>query len=136
MQLRGQAACGINQDHVFFARLTGAHRVIADRCRVAALLADDLYGIALGPHRELLARCSAKGIGCSQQHGGALVREAMGQLADGGSLARAIDTGHHHHRGLLGADDQAALQRLEQAGQGIDQQGLELFRCFSFVVFG
>ena len=109
MHLRGQTACGIDQDHIFFTCFTGAHRVIADRGGIAAFLADDLHRIALSPNRQLLARRSAKGICCGQQHGSALVCQAVGEFANGGGFARTIDAGHHHDGGLFWPYDQTAL---------------------------
>ena len=120
VQLRGQAPGGVDQHHVFFARLAGADRVIGHRGRVTAFLADDFYGVALGPDRQLLARSSAKSVGCRQQDAGAAVGQAVGEFANRGGFARTVNARDHDHRGLLRADGQAALQRAEQLGQGLD----------------
>ena len=61
------------------------------RGRVAALLADDLDLVAIGPDRELLARGGAEGVGRGQQHLLLGLGQVARQLADAGRLAGAVD---------------------------------------------
>ena len=106
VQLRWQASGGIDQHHVFAPCFAGGDGVKTHGGRVAAFLADDFDQIAVGPHRELLARRSAEGVGSGQQHAGAFVGQVLGQLANRGGFARAIDAGHHDDGGLVLTDDQ------------------------------
>ena len=126
--LRWQAAGGVDQHHVLAARAAGAHGVEAHGRRVGALLADDLDLVAVGPHGQLLARRGAEGVGRRQQHAGASVGEMLGQLADAGGLAGAVDAGHHDHGGVVHAHHQRLFQRRQHVRDGVLQQGLDLCR--------
>ncbi len=128
VKLGGQAAGGVDDHHVLAARAAGVDGVEAHGRRIAAFLADDLHGVAVGPDRELLARRGAEGVGCGQQHRGAFVGQVPGQLADGGRLAGPVDARHHDHGGLLGADHQRLFQRLEQLGEHLGEDVLDLHR--------
>ena len=99
-------------------------------------MADDFYRIALRPDGELLAGGRAEGVCGGQQHGGALVGQAVCQFANRGGLARAVDTGDHDDRGQLRAEDERFFQGREQLGQTVNEQGFELCRRFSLGVFG
>ena len=73
MQLCRQPPGGVDQDHIFAARLSRAHRVKAHGSGVGTILADDLYGIAVGPHAQLLSRRGTEGVCRRQQHAGTAV---------------------------------------------------------------
>ena len=68
VRLRRQPARGVDDDDVAAARLAGDDGVEGHRGRIAALLADDLDLVALGPGDELLARGGAEGVGGGEQH--------------------------------------------------------------------
>ncbi len=55
--------------------------------------------ITLTPGLELLDGGGAKGITGGKHHRTAVGLEAVGQLADGGGLAAAVDADHQHHEG-------------------------------------
>ena len=135
VQLRRQAACGVDQHHVFAARLARAYGIKTHSGRVAAFLADDLHSVAVGPHRELLARCRAKGVGSGQQHAGALLRQMPRELANRRGFARAIDAHHHDDGRLVLAYHQRLFQRRQQLGQAGDQAVFQRHRVRDAVVF-
>jgi hypothetical protein len=64
---------------------------------------------------ELLLRRGPEGVGRRQQHRLAFVGQVLGQLADRGRLAGAVDARHHDHGGLVLADGERLLQRPQQA---------------------
>ena len=126
VQLGGQASGGIDQHHIAATRFASGHRVKADRRRVALVLADDVYLVAVCPHHQLLFGGGAKCVCCCQQHTGTCIMQMPGQLAYGSGFARAVDTGDHDDgRGVL-ADVQWAFEGLQQVGQYLHQQGLHL----------
>ena len=125
MQLRGQAARGIDQHHILLARLARGHGVEAHGCGVAALLAHDFNGIARGPDAQLLACGCAVGVGRGQQHACAFIGQVLGELAYGRGLARAVDARDHDHGGCELADDQGLLERLQQVGKRLRKQLLD-----------
>ena len=110
MQLGWQPARGIDQHHILAAGFASAYRVKAHRCRVTALLADDLYRIAVGPDAELFACCGPKGVGCSQKHRCAFVGQMPGELADGRGFTGSIDPRHHDDGRLLLANHQGLFE--------------------------
>ena len=135
MQLGRQASGGVDQDHVFTARLAGTDRVKAHRGGVAAVLADDLDRVAIGPDTQLLARCRTKGIGRRQQHASAADRQVFGQFANGCGFACAIHARHHDDGGLVLADDQSLFQWFEHLGQLGNQHVLQCHRVGDAAVF-
>jgi len=48
----------------------------------------------------------------------------VGELADAGGLACAVDAHHHEDRGGVRADFQRALQRPQEVHERVDQEGL------------
>jgi hypothetical protein len=55
---------------------------------------------ALAPDLELLDGGGAEGVAGSHDHAEALVAILLGELADGGRLAAAVDADDQHHHGL------------------------------------
>jgi hypothetical protein len=98
--------------------LARLHRVEGDRGRVARRLRNHGDVVALAPDHQLLARGGAEGVAGGQQHRLFEALHVLGQLADGGGLAGAVDTRDHHHQRLVAAQ----FERLFQRAQHVDQQ--------------
>jgi hypothetical protein len=111
----------------------GVHRVEDDGGRVARLLGDHRDAVALAPDGQLLAGGGAEGVAGGEQHRFALRLEVLGQLADGGGLARAVHAGDHDDEGLVGGDLERLLQRPEQLEQDLAQRPLQLFAGLQLV---
>jgi hypothetical protein len=104
-----QAAGRIDDQRANLAGLGGMEGVEDDGARVGALrLADDLGLSALGPNFELLDGGGAEGVGSAEQDGFAVVLQALGEFADGGGFAGAVDADHHDDpRRLIGLHQRA-----------------------------
>ena len=134
MELRGQPPRRVGDHHVDAARPRRRQRVVDDGARIARRLRDDRDVVALAPDDELLARRCAEGIARSKEHALALRLQPLGELADRGGLARAVDAGNHHHVGLGAADLELLLQRRKQLGQRILERLLERFSILDFLL--
>ena len=113
-----QAAGGIDDDVIDFARFGGLERVEHHGAGIGAgVLADHLGVGALAPDFELLDGGGAEGVGGAEQNGVAFGLEMRGQFADGGGFARAVDADHHDDGGRLvdvGERAVVGLQDFEQ----------------------
>ena len=122
VELGGQAAGGVGQHDVDFARFGRFDGIEADGGGIAFDLGDDGYAVAFAPFLELFARCGAERVACREYHGFALRLEVFGQFADGGGFARAVDARHHDDEGLAVVGDfQRFFQRGEQVVNGFFQ---------------
>ena len=106
--------------------LRGLDGVENHRGGIAAFLGDDRHVVALAPDLQLFARRGAEGVAGGQQHRLALRLEMLGQLADGGGLAGAVDAGQHDDEGLVRGDVERLLQRRQQSSRPSLQRLLEL----------
>ena len=100
-------------------RLAGAHGVEDDCGRIAALLGDDLDLVAVAPDGELFAGGGSERVACGEQDALAALAQVLGDLADGGGLACAVDGRHHDDEGMRLLDVELALRRREHAGDFI-----------------
>ena len=125
VQLSGQAARGIDHDHASTACAAGVDGVVCHGGGVAALLGNDADVIAAAPFDQLLARGGAEGIACGQQDARALALEGMGQLADGGGFACAVDASDHDDERLGLLQVKGAFQRPQMIGQQGAQCGFD-----------
>jgi len=118
---------GVGDQHVGAARLRGLQRVVDHGGRVGARgLRNDRHAVAVAPDLQLLDGGGAEGVARGEHHLAALGRQAAGELADGGGLARAVHADHQDHvraprlvdleRSAHRADDveQRLAQRVEQ----------------------
>ena len=93
-----QASGGIDDDDVGGARLGSGHRVVNDRGGIGAgFLFDDFDAVALRPDFQLLDGGGAKGVRGAEHHAAAFLAKAVGELADAGGLARAVDADNENH---------------------------------------
>src|SRR5207253_1545155 len=84
----------VDDEHVLAGRGRLPDAIEDDSRRVGALLAGDhRCADALAPDLELLDRGRAKGVAGGEQHAIILLLEPVGELADRGRLARAVDAG-------------------------------------------
>ena len=90
---------------------------------------DDLHLGPLGPDRQLLRGGGPEGIPRRQQDPVPIGLQAVGQLADGGGLAHAVDPDHQDHRRLAG-QVQAGLSHRQHFHQNLPQAGFYLLRLF------
>ena len=110
--LRVQAAGGVGDQHFGAARLRRLQRVEGDRRRVRVLaLRDHRHAVALAPGLQLRDRGGAEGVAGGEHQRTAFVLEALGELADGGGLADAVDADGQQHEGLGLACRSAAAAR-------------------------
>ncbi len=115
----------------------GGLEAVEDHCGRfgTGLLRDDRYPIALRPHLELFARRRAKGIAGRQHHRTPLSQQPVGQLADGGGLAGAVDADHQDDIGLdPRVDDERLLDRCENVEHRPVQrfeQGVHVVQLFA-----
>jgi hypothetical protein len=101
-----QAAGGVDDDDVAAVAPGALDRVVGDGCRVSPALALDELGVgALGPDAELLLCCGAERVCRGHDDGVTVLAEAVGELADRGRLAGAVDADHEDHRRLAGQVD-------------------------------
>jgi len=78
----------------------------------------------------LLARGGAEGVASSEQHALALTLEILGELADAGGFACAIDARDHQDERLVAADVERLFQRVDEFGQRGLERIFELARVF------
>ena len=98
-----QPSGGVDDDHVTALCLGGLDAVIDHGGRVRAfILPDNARAGALRPDLQLVCCRRTEGITCHQGDLLALVNQLLGNLADGGGFAHAVDTDHQDHRGLGG----------------------------------
>ena len=117
-----QAAGGVDDDHICAAGLRCGERVVNHGRGIGSgfLLDDDDVG-APGPDFQLFDGGGAKGVGGGEDHGGAFFFPAVGELADGGGLAGAVD-----------ADDENDARVGEAAAPSVeDAAGAGAFRIFT-----
>src|SRR5229473_2232689 len=87
-----QAAGGVHDDGVGGARFGGGDRVVNNRGRIGAgFLLDHFDAIALRPNFELLDGSGAEGVRSAENYAGAFFAQSIGELADAGGFAGAID---------------------------------------------
>ncbi len=95
VRLGVQAPGGIGDKDIDAARPGRFHGVVDDGGRIGALLlGDDRHAVALAPGLQLLHGGGAKGITGGEHDRAAVLAQAMGQFADGGGLAGAVDADH------------------------------------------
>jgi hypothetical protein len=100
------------------------------------VLGDNRHVVAFAPGFQLLAGGGAEGVAGGEQHALALVLEILGQLADRGRLAGAVDAGDHDHERLVAADIERLLERLQGREQGIGERLLDALRRIQLVALG
>jgi hypothetical protein len=84
----------------------------------AGVLGDHRDAVAFAPDLQLLDRRRAEGIACGQHDLLAFALKLLRQLADGGGLARTVDTDDQdHERLVLRRDDQRLFDRAQQGSQ-------------------
>ena len=92
-------------------------RVEGDGGRIrAGLLRHEFGARALRPDAELLGRSGAEGVTGGPHHLATLAGKAVGQLADGRGLARAVDAHDQDHEGAVFPGD------LESPGHGLQHR--------------
>ena len=102
VRLDVQAARRVDDDDVRLFRLRGGDRVVDDGGGVAALLMpDDANFGAVCPDGELICRCRAEGIRRGDGDALLFLYEIIGELADGGRFADAVDADEHDDGGIL-----------------------------------
>ncbi len=95
-----QTAGSIGDQHVDVAGLRRLQGIEDDRGGVGALLLrHHRDAVALAPGLQLFHGRGAKGVTGGQHDLVALLLKAVGELADGGRLAGAVDTNHQDHVG-------------------------------------
>ena len=113
-----QAAGGVDDEHIHMAGAGGFQSVVGDGGRVGAVgLGDDGDGVAFAPDLELLDGGGAEGVARGQQDAVAVALKSMGELADGGGLADAVDADHQNDEGAAG------FRNVFQGGFRVAQQG-------------
>ena len=116
---------GVDQQHVGVLRFRLLQRAEGEAGGIGAMLAgDELRTGAIGPDLKLLDRGGAEGVAGGHDHALAVCAELLGQLADGGGLADAVDAGDQHHMRLVrrvdGEGEGYRLQHLRDIlGQGL-----------------
>ncbi len=87
-----QAAGGVHDDDVGVASARGGERVENDGGGIGAgFLFDHFDAGAARPDFELLDGGGAESVGGAEHHGGAFFFQAIGEFADGGGFAGAVD---------------------------------------------
>ncbi len=104
-----------------------------DGRRIAVVLRDDRHVVALAPGFKLLAGGGAEGVAGGEQHALALILEILGQLADRGRFAGAIDAGDHDHERLVTADIERLFERLQRFKKDIGEGLLDPLRRIDLV---
>ena len=137
--MRRQAASCIGEHNVNAARTRRRNRIEYHGSGVAPVLRDHGDVVPAAPFGQLLTCRSTEGIAGGQQHAVAFALELLGELADGGGLARAIYAGDHDDEralALIGmAEIERCLERGEQLGEQFNQgcaQGGRRFDTFLF----
>jgi hypothetical protein len=99
-----------------------------DGRRIALVLRDHRHVVALPPSFQLLAGGSAEGVAGGEQHALAVALEILGQLADRGRLAGAIDAGDHDHERFVATDIERLLERLQGRAEDTGERPLDALR--------
>ena len=126
-------ACRVDDHHVEVATPGRLQRIESHGGGVGTmLLLDHRHVRALGPDVELFDGCGAERVGSAQKHGVPGLLVAVGQLADGGGLAYAINTHHHNDVRLLGqrrVEVSGTLGRVveQEPGHLVADDGVEFF---------
>ena len=114
---------------------TSMPRALADwmASKITAAASPDSCEITVtslrSPQMRSCSRAAARNVSpAASDHGASLVLEVLGELADGGGLAAAVDPGHHDHEGLRGADLERHRQRSQQLEQGRLEREADRFR--------
>ena len=136
VQLCRQAASRIRQDDVDAARPGGGDGVKDHRRRVAGLLRDYRHMVAFAPGLQLLARGGAEGVAGCQQDRSALCLKMLGQLADRGRLAGAVDAGNHDDERAVRGQVERFFERPQEFVENLGQRALNLLRGVEPVAFG
>jgi hypothetical protein len=98
MKLRWQPACRVHNDAVHLTRKPCRYGIKGNSRRVRlAGWRNNIHPIAAAPGHQLLAGCSPEGVACCKQNLVALLPFVVGELANGGGFACAIDPNQHHH---------------------------------------
>ena len=101
VELRVEAARGIDDDGVGVPALGSGESVEYDGGRVGALLVgDDVGADAVAPRFELFDRRGTEGVGSGDDGGAALLLVGVGELSDGRRFAGAVDAEDKDHGGL------------------------------------
>ena len=110
-----QPACRVDQQHVGAGGFRLVDGVEGEGGRVGSLrFGNDRGAGALAPDLELLDGGGPEGVAGGHHHREAALLELLGQLADGGGLAAAIDPDHQHDmRFPAGGDIQRPCRRAE-----------------------
>ena len=118
---RVQAAGRVDEDQIRPDGLGALDRVVAHARRIGAALARDHLDVgAARPDLELLDGGGAERVGRAQDHRAARVGRLLGDLADRGGLAGAVDADEQDER-LLAAEDVLPSRR-EGLGDVLAQQ--------------
>ena len=106
-----------------------AQRIEGERRRIRArLTSDDLGAGTLPPHLELIDRGGAEGIAGRQQNALPVLAVEVGELADGGGLAGAVDADDQHHKRLVcRVDGERSGHGLQDRGHFIGEGAAQLF---------
>ena len=105
-----QAARGVHDDDVPFARACQLDRVIGHSGGIgAALAADEIGSGAVGPNLELLLGGRAESVSCAENHRAPVLAQAARELADRRRLARAVDANDQDHARLPAEAEPAGL---------------------------
>src|SRR5581483_5541455 len=100
VRLRAETTCRVHDDVISFAGGCGLQRIEQNPRRVSPRLRPDYLGAsALSPYFELLDSCGPESVGSAEQDGLAVAAENLGQLANGGGLARAVDAHDNNNFG-------------------------------------
>ena len=119
---------GVDDDHVHVSGLGGLNAVKDHGGRVRSLvLADQVRPAALGPDLQLVRGGSPEGVSRHQQDLLPRVYLLLGDLADGGGLAHAVDSDDQDHAGM-GGQVQVGVSHADHAGEDHPQGRLGLVR--------
>src|SRR5205814_1137942 len=124
-------------DHVIhFARFGGADGVEEHGARVApGFLADDLGAGALAPDFQLLDGGGTESVGSAEQDGTLFILVTVGEFADGGCFARAVDADHEDDGGRFGDARHRAFAGLQDFEQVLANQVAEFGGVRQLVAF-
>ncbi len=112
-----QAAGSVHQEQIRLAALlAGPNGVEEHRGRVRARgLGDDVHAGPLGPDAQLIDGRGPEGVPGAEDHLAPPLLVAVGQLAQGGGLARAVHPHHEDHGQDPGLVDVQGLRGLQHA---------------------
>ena len=123
-----QTTCGIDEDHVHTLCLGGLDAVKDNGSGVCALvLADDGSAGTTCPDLQLVSCSGTEGIACHQQDLLALAHQLLGDLANGGGLADAVNADDQHHAGG-GGQVQGGVAHVQHLHQDVFQRLTGFFR--------